>query len=58
MNNDLHTLDKKVELLDQKIELIVNNHLAHLQKDVDWIKYVIYGTAVGVIALLAKSYLP
>lgn len=51
-------LDKKVELLDQKLELILNNHLAHLQKDVDWVKYVIYATAAGVIALLAKSYLP
>jgi hypothetical protein len=55
---DPNELDKRLALLEQKLDTLLNNHLAHMQKDIDWMKYVIYSTAIGIIALLAKAYLP
>ena len=54
----MNDLDKRLALLEQTITVIKDNHLAHMQKDIDWMKYVIYSTAIGIIALLAKAYLP
>jgi hypothetical protein len=54
----MNDLDKRLALLEQQLDTLLNNHLAHMQKDIDWMKYVIYSTAVGIIALLAKAYLP
>ena len=58
MQPDMNDLDKRLALLQQQLDLMLNNHMAHMQKDIDWMKYVIYSTAVGIIALLAKAYLP
>ena len=58
MQPDMNDLDKRLALLQQQLDLMLNNHMAHMQKDIDWMKYVIYGTAAGIIALLAKAYLP
>ncbi len=58
MQPDPNELDKRLALLEQKLDTLLNNHLAHMQKDIDWMKYVIYSTAIGIIALLAKAYLP
>lgn len=58
MQPDMNDLDKRLALLEQTITVIKDNHLAHMQKDIDWMKYVIYSTAIGIIALLAKAYLP
>jgi hypothetical protein len=55
---DPNELDKRLALLEQKLDTLLNNHLVHMQKDIDWMKYVIYSTAIGIIALLAKAYLP
>lgn len=58
MQPDPNELDKRLALLEQKLDTLLNNHLVHMQKDIDWMKYVIYSTAIGIIALLAKAYLP
>ena len=58
MQPDPNELDKRLALLEQKLDTLLNNHLAHMQKGIDWMKYVIYSTAIGIIALLAKAYLP
>lgn len=49
-------LDKKIELVEQKLDIMLTNHLAHLQEDVRWLKYVVYASAGGIIALLAKNF--
>lgn len=41
-------LDKRLALVEQKLELITNNHLAHMQQDIDDIKKY-FGWAVGVV---------
>lgn len=43
-------LDKRMALLEQKIDLVLNNHLNHMEKDIAWIKKIIFGAAVVVIA--------
>lgn len=53
-----HSLDKKMALVEQSIDTIKNNHLAHIERDVRWIKMVMWGTAVGVIGnLLSILYM-
>lgn len=47
-------LDKRLALVEQKLELITNNHLAHMQKDIDDIKrYFMYGVGVVFAQLIA-----
>jgi Mg2+ and Co2+ transporter CorA len=41
-------VDKRLALVEQKLEIITNNHLAHLQNDVNDIKKY-FGWAVGVV---------
>lgn len=43
-------LDKRLALLEQKIDLVLNNHLHHMEKDVAWIKKIVFGAAVVVVA--------
>lgn len=53
-----HSLDKKMALMEQSIDTIKNNHLFHIERDVRWIKMVMWGTAVGVIGnLLSILYM-
>ena len=53
-----HSLDKKMALVEQSIDTIKNNHLAHIERDVRWIKMVMWATAVGVIGnLLSILYM-
>ena len=35
-----------IDLINQRIDTIENNHLAHMQKDIDRIQYIL--TAVGL----------
>lgn len=42
-------LDKRLALLEQKIDLVLNNHLHHMEKDLAWIKKIVFGAAVIVI---------
>ena len=40
-------LDCRIKLVNQKIDLIIKNHLAHMKKDIDRILY-----SLGAIGLL------
>jgi len=42
-------LDKRLALLEQKIDLVLNNHLSHMEKDLAWIKKIIAGAALVVV---------
>lgn len=53
-----HNVDKKIALIEQNIDTIKNNHLFHIERDVRWIKTVMWLTAVGVIGnLLSILYM-
>ena len=45
MNNEVET---RIALVEQKVDLIINNHLHHMQQDIDDIKRY-FGWAVGVV---------
>ena len=46
----IRKLDKDVALIKQKLDILENNHLAHIKKDVDRILYIL--GAVGIVVLL------
>jgi hypothetical protein len=57
----VQNLDLKMALMEQKLDLIATNHLAHIQKDLDWVKTVLWAGAgavilqlLGIIAVLIK----
>lgn len=53
-----HSLDKRMALMEQTLITIKENHLAHIESDLRWVKIVMWGTAVGVIGnLLAILYM-
>jgi hypothetical protein len=37
-----------IDLINQRIDTIENNHLAHMQKDIDRIQYVLVAIGLGV----------
>ena len=45
----IRKLDKDVALIKQKLDILENNHLAHIKKDVDRILYIL--GAVGIVVL-------
>tara|TARA_B100000795_G_scaffold226390_1_gene182402 strand:- start:389 stop:589 length:201 start_codon:yes stop_codon:yes gene_type:complete len=38
-----------IDLINQRLDTIENNHLAHIQKDVDRIMYVISAIGLGLL---------
>lgn len=47
-------LDKRIALIEQTLDTIQNNHLRHIQKDIDDIKrYFLWGVGVVFVQLLA-----
>ena len=48
MNEKYVELDKKVALIEQRLDVIQNNHLAHIQDDITTIKKW-FGWGVGAI---------
>lgn len=48
MEDKFNNLDKRLALVEQQLDIIKNNHLAHMQKDMDDIKKY-FGWAVGVV---------
>lgn len=53
-------VDKRLALVEQKLEIILTNHLAHMQDDIDDIKRmfkwgvgVVFVQLIGVIVALA-----
>ena len=45
-------LDGRIKLVNQKIDLIIKNHLAHMKKDIDRILYSLGGIGLLVIGQL------
>ena len=47
-------LDKRLALLEQRLDIIQNNHLKHIQADIDAIKkYFLWGVGVVFVQLIA-----
>ena len=47
-------LDKKMALLEQSLDIIQNNHLRHIQDDINNIKtYFLWGVGVVFVQLIA-----
>jgi tetrahydromethanopterin S-methyltransferase subunit G len=58
--SDITELDKRLALVEQKLEIIVSNHLHHMAQDIDDIKRmfkwgvgVVFVQLIGVIVALA-----
>ena len=58
--SDMAELDKRLALVEQKLEIIVTNHLAHMQDDMNgihrmfkWGVGVVFVQLIGVIVALA-----
>ena len=45
-------LDKRLSLLEQKIDLVLNNHLTHMEKDLSNIKKFLGGVMLAVFIQL------
>jgi tetrahydromethanopterin S-methyltransferase subunit G len=49
----------RIDLIDQKLDTLENNHLAHMQKDIDRIIYIISAIGLGLLGqflyLLTKN---
>jgi len=53
-NEAYNNLDKRMSLLEQKLDIIQNNHLAHMQSDINNIKtYFLWGVGVVFVQLIA-----
>jgi hypothetical protein len=48
----LQRLDKEVALITQKLDVLENNHLKHIQKDIDRILYVLGAVGLAVLGEL------
>ena len=48
-------IDGRIKLVNQKIDLIINNHLHHMKKDIDRILYSL--GAIGLLVLGQLLYL-
>jgi hypothetical protein len=46
---EFENLDKRLALLEQKLDIVLNNHLHHIEKDMAWIKKLIGSIAVVVV---------
>mgnify|MGYP006969406451 FL=1 len=44
MDQEYHKLDKEIAVIKKDIDLIKNNHLFHIQKDISMIKRVVWST--------------
>lgn len=54
INDSYAKLDKRLSLLEQRLDIIQNNHLKHIQDDIDDIKrYFLWGVGVVFIQLIA-----
>jgi len=49
---EYENLDKRLALLEQKLDLVLENHLAHMEKDMSLMKKVLGATALAVFAQL------
>tara|TARA_Y100000114_G_C11744234_1_gene320720 strand:- start:1280 stop:1465 length:186 start_codon:yes stop_codon:yes gene_type:complete len=44
MDQEYHKLDKEITVIKKDIDVIKNNHLFHIQKDISMIKRVVWST--------------
>ncbi len=42
-------IDKRLSLLEQKVDLIIDNHLAHVADDMKFIKRLLTAVMIGVL---------
>lgn len=42
-------IHNRIDLIDQKLHILETNHLAHIQKDVDRIIYIISAIGLGLL---------
>jgi Mg2+ and Co2+ transporter CorA len=49
MMKNYDDLDKRLSLLEQKLDLILTNHLAHMQADMNFIKKFLIGVSIAVV---------
>ena len=47
---ELLKVHNRIDLIDQKLNTLENNHLAHMQKDIDRIQYILTAVGLGVAA--------
>ena len=56
---ELLKVHNRIDLIDQKLDTLENNHLAHMQKDIDRIIYSISAIGLGLLGqflyLLTKN---
>tara|TARA_E500000178_G_scaffold306384_1_gene318511 strand:- start:804 stop:995 length:192 start_codon:yes stop_codon:yes gene_type:complete len=45
-------LDKEVAIINEKLDTLENNHLAHIKKDIDRILYVLGAVGLAVLGEL------
>ena len=48
-------IDGRIKLVNQKLNLVINNHLSHMKKDIDRILYSL--GAIGLLVLGQLLYL-
>ena len=48
----IQKLDKEIALIKQKLDVLENNHLAHIKKDIDRILYVLGAIGLAVLGEL------
>ena len=46
---EIYRVNGAIDLINQRLDTIENNHLAHIQKDVDRIMYVISAIGLGLL---------
>jgi Mg2+ and Co2+ transporter CorA len=55
MMKEFEDLDKRLALLEQKLDLVLNNHLRHIEKDMAWIKKFMGG--IATVVLIEAGYI-
>ena len=53
LEENYYDLDKRMSLIEQKIDTITHNHLAHLKEEVDKVTTILYIACAGLIGNLA-----
>ena len=49
---EIATIQGEIKLIHQKLDILENNHLAHIQKQIDKLSYVLWTVGFGVFMQL------
>lgn len=52
ISENVADLDKRLALLEQKLDLIATNHLEHIKQDIDRLQAILYTAIGGIIVNL------